>query len=107
MLAAGVVPAQNTEQRQPTFRSGVELIEIDINVVDGDGRPLTDLTASDFTVSVEGEPRRVVQAQFLSLGRSGPDDTTAAPQGVAFHSTNATGTRGRLIVLVVDQGNSC
>jgi len=31
-----------TLQTQPTFRSGVELIRIDVSAIDKDGRPVSD-----------------------------------------------------------------
>ena len=52
-------------QQRPTFRSGVEVILIDVNVVDRSHAPVDDLTPSDFVVSVDYKPRNVVSAQFL------------------------------------------
>ena len=43
--------------RQPTFRSGVELVTVDAAVLDGDGRPVTGLRAEDFRIEVDGRPR--------------------------------------------------
>ena len=90
-------PAQN-------FRSGVDLIEVDVSILDADSRPIIDLQASDFSVTVDGEPRTVLQAQFVSLrppaGReAGPDPV----QERVFHSSNTGQARGRLIVIAVDE----
>src|SRR5215207_10665575 len=53
-------PSQKTQQAQqgqtPTFRSGVELVTVDVGVVDRQGQPMRGLTASDFTVMVAGQP---------------------------------------------------
>src|SRR5438093_585684 len=38
--------------QQPVFRGGVEVIEVDVNVVDDRGRPVADLRGPEFTVSV-------------------------------------------------------
>ena len=72
-----VLSAQTRDEQRPTFRAGVDIIEIDVSVVDGDGRPITDLVPSDFTVEIDGESRRVVQAPFVSL-RS--DEPVARPE---------------------------
>ena len=48
-------------------RSRVDLIEVDVSVLDRESRPMIDLQASDFSVTVDGESRAVVQAQFVSL----------------------------------------
>ncbi len=50
----------------PVFRSGVELLEVDVLVVDGNSRPVTDLQTPEFVVSIDGQPRRVVSSEFVS-----------------------------------------
>ena len=102
VFATAVVSAQTSQQR-PTFRSGVEVIEIDVSVIDGDGRPITDLEAPEFTVTVDGEPRRVVQAQFVSLRPPARDERREPEPTEVFYTSNAADTRGRLIVIAVDQ----
>ena len=58
--------AQQAQSGQtPTFRSGVELVTVDVGVVDRQGQPVRGLTTSDFTVMVAGQPRRVVNAEFV------------------------------------------
>ena len=105
LLAPAVVAAQPAEG-QPTFRSGVDVIEIDVNVVDRDGRPITDLDPLDFTVRLDGEERRVVQAQYVSLRPEPRTAATAAPRSrEILYTSNAGQQRGRLIVIAVDEEN--
>ncbi|MCY4506656.1 MAG: VWA domain-containing protein [Acidobacteria bacterium] len=91
-------------QQAPTFRSGIELIEVDATVIDRDGNPIPDLLSADFSVAVDGEPRAVVQAQFISLrapeGSSLPADSPAEDAG---YTSNADADPGRLIVILVDE----
>lgn len=97
-------PASDTATIQgPTFRSGVDLIRLDVTVVQKDGTPIADLDADDFEVKVDGKVRPVVTSRFLSLQR-GPLDATP---GTALGSTrdysgNDAGATGRLFVLAVD-----
>ena len=98
-----VLSAQTSDDQRPTFRAGVDIIEIDVSVIDGDGRPITDLTASDFTVAIDGEPRRVVQAPFVSLRPAEPDDRGDPELQDVFYTSNSVETRGRLIVIAVDE----
>ena len=95
-----VLPAQ----QPPIFRSGVELLEVDASVLGRDGNPIPDLEASDFSVTVDGEPRTVVQAQFISLrapaASTPPADSLAVD---AAYSSNADADPGRLIVILVDE----
>lgn len=86
--------------QQTTFRSGVDRVAVDVVVVDGNGRPLSDLTAADFTLEVDGKPRPIASAEFISLRRL--VDPGPPP---AYYASNMTGRGGRLIMLVVDQNN--
>jgi VWFA-related protein len=87
--------------QQPTFRSRVELIRLDVSVMDADGRPVRDLRADDFIVTVDGAPRRVTFAQFY-----GPDDTprpvSSGPPTPLSVATNSALSPGRVVVLVAD-----
>jgi len=89
-------------QQPPAFRSAVDLVPVDVNIVDNTGRPVTGLTAADFTLTVDGKPRRIASAEFVSAVR---ETAAAAPAQPTDYSSNATAGGGRLIMLVVDQGN--
>jgi len=103
-LAAGVaLAAQAPDQQKPVFRSEVELVAVDVTVLDNDGRPVPDLTLDDFTLRVDGRPRRLVSAQFVPLGASAR--TRPAGVTVRHYSSNADAAGGRLIVFVVDRAN--
>ena len=93
-------------QEQP-FRSGVDVAELDVSVVDRRGRPITDLDASEFTVRIDGQPRRVVEARRLSPEPAAPGDRRPERPGLeGLYTANASGggdPRGRRIVIVVDR----
>ena len=89
-------------EQAPTFRSGVEVVSIDVGVVDKQGLPLRGLGPADFTVSVGGQLRRVVSAEFVDAAASAQVQTAASP-GVVSISTNEGGGIGRLFVFIVDQ----
>src|SRR5689334_9247875 len=59
-------PAQAPEQG-PTFRTGVEVIAVDVAVVDGRGKPVEGLLAPEFAVKIDGQPRRVVSAEQVRV----------------------------------------
>jgi VWFA-related protein len=85
----------------PTFRSGVELVMIDVGVVDRQGQPMHGLAATDFTVTVAGQPRRVVSAEYVDV--TGSRTETLADSGLPLVSTNDGAGTGRLFVFIVDQ----
>ena len=63
LMVAAVVPLA---ARQPTFRSGVDLVTVDATVLGRDGAPIDNLGADDFRLEVDGRVRRVVSAQYVS-----------------------------------------
>ena len=65
-LAAVVTEAQAPQN--PTFRSGTDVVRIDVSVLDKNRVPVRGLTTADFTVREEGKPRPVV-ASASSLCR--------------------------------------
>jgi VWFA-related protein len=110
VLVAALVPiaaAAQQEPQAPVFRAGVDVIPVDVTVTDRNGRQVTDLTAADFQVEVDGRPRRVVSAEYVPLVDVVADAlSTPAPAPEPYFTSNiAAGRRGRLILLLVDQGN--
>lgn len=90
---------------QTVFRGGVEVVEIDVNVVDGRDQPLSDLGMAEFTVKVDGRPRRLVGAEYISVRPPSAAPTPARPDDApeTSFSANTSRSRGRLIVLAVDR----
>ena len=84
----------------PSFRSGVEVITVDVSVVDKQGQPQRGLTPSDFVVTVAGQPRHVVTAEFFDRTAQ----AIAAPrvEGATISTNDGIG-RGRMFAFIVDQ----
>ncbi len=105
-------PAQQTppQPQPPIFRAGVDLLSVDITALDNNGRQIVDLTPAEFVVEVDGDARKVATAEFIRL--VDPFRVVGAPRKVAppvdetFFSSNQKGAPiGRLILILVDQGN--
>lgn len=99
---AAQVQIQTSGQTQPrpTFRSGVDLVTVDVAVLNGSGHPIEGLSADDFELAVNGSKRRIVWAEFVRHG-SMPHVSVSADH----YSTNEGSRRGRLVVLAVDQAH--
>jgi hypothetical protein len=54
-----------TFTQQPVFRSTVDVIAVDVQVVDRDGNPIGEIGPDAFQVSINGQKRKVVSAQFV------------------------------------------
>jgi VWFA-related protein len=104
-LVFSVGPWMSAEQARPgqapAFRSGTEVVSVDVGVVDRQGQPLRDLGAADFVVTVEGQPRKVVSADFVDVASSRPN--LAVKPAPSFVSTNEGIGVGRQFVFIVDQ----
>ncbi len=70
-------PAQDPPQ--PTFRTGVDVITIDVGAVDGRGQPVTDLHGPEFTVKIDGQVRRVVSADLVKYDYAPDNGVTRRP----------------------------
>jgi VWFA-related protein len=107
ILAALPAHAQTTASepgQSPTFRTGVDVVSVDVAVVDRRGKPVEDLRAAEFTVRIDGEQRRVVTAELVKV------DVEAAKKQVAdksetFFTSNLAPINGRMIMIAVDQVN--
>ena len=106
LVAAGMtVAAQqpfDSAQGRPTFRSGVDLVTVDAAVHDADGRPVSSLKAEDFRLEVDGRPRAIATAQFVSLDTS---ETSQAAAAATHFSSNEGADAGRIIVIAVDEAH--
>src|SRR5436190_20183072 len=99
MLAA----SQGAEPQAPatTFRSNIDLVPVDVNVLDRNGRPVADLRPEDFTLTVDGKARRIGSAQFIAVDRA----VENAPEKPMEYASNAGAQGGRLVMGVIDSGN--
>ena len=100
LLAAVTLSAQSNQA--PVFRSGVEVMEVDVTVVDGQGRPVRDLRPPEFSVTVDGQPRRVVSAEFIS---ESTNSSEPSPVRDPYVSNNTDRRPGRLIIIAIDRNN--
>ena len=96
-------PATQAPVQGPTFRTGVDVIAVDVAVVDDRGKPVPDLLAPDFAVKIDGQLRRVVSAEQVRIDVEAARKQAANPFETLY-TTNLVPPNGRMIVLAVDQG---
>jgi VWFA-related protein len=89
---------------QSTFRSGVDLVQVDVSVLDKDRHPVRDLTAADFTLFEDGKPRPIAAFTFVELPARAPAPEAPWTRDVAPDvATNALPQEGRLVVILMDR----
>jgi VWFA-related protein len=91
-------------QQAPTFRSGVELVTVDVGVIDQTGKPVDDLHAADFTVKIDGQVRRVESVNLVRIDPEAAKKKLAEKEETVFTS-NLTPPEGRQIIFAIDQVN--
>jgi VWFA-related protein len=84
----------------PTFRTGVDVVELDVTVLDKDRHPVRGLTAEDFTILDRGQPQPIVA--FSAVDVPAPVSYPApwmreAPLDVVSNVENR-----RLVTIVMD-----
>ena len=98
-------PTSSTAVQAPSgraqFEARAELVLVDVSVTSNDSRPVTDLSAADFDLEVNGQPRPIVAIQYISTLTEAPDTPPAADAP----SSNDAPTSGRLMLFVVDDGH--
>ena len=87
------------QQAPPTYRSGIDLVTVDVTVLTRGGDPMTGLTQDDFTVSVDGKSRPIVSVRLVRAG--GAPATPQQPPAAPSSATDAA--QRRFLVLVVDR----
>ena len=106
ILGAGVL-AQSPQQ-QPVFRTGVDVIRLDVSVLDKDRRPVRGLTPEDFTVVENGKPQRIVAVTEMAAADQDPTPSAwmrmVPPDVAANDLTDMTGD-GRFVAIVMDDWN--
>jgi VWFA-related protein len=101
-LISGQAQQAQPPEQTPTFRTGVDVIAVDVAVTDTRGRPVEDLLTPDFAVKIDGELRRVISAELIKIDVEAARKQAADPFDPVF-TTNQTPPNGRMIMLGVDQ----
>ena len=109
----GTLGAQNPPPQQappiqeiparPVFKSGTNVVPIDVRALDSRGRPVTDLTQADFTVLENGKPQKIEFFATNALTPAPPDASVSVRHAASVTSTLAPQNR-RLFLIVLGRG---
>lgn len=90
--------------QQPTFRTTTDVLVVETQVVDSDGRPIAALAPADFEVKVGGRVRTVVSADLVRY-TDGVEGLTAERAASAPDSVGRVPKveEGRLFIIAVDE----
>jgi VWFA-related protein len=89
--------------RQTTFRSGVDVIAVDVDVLGRDGTPVANLGPGQFEVLIDGKARKVVSADFIEAATRTATSRATAPAGTGTLPNRPAGAdNGRVFILAFD-----
>ena len=96
-IAAWLAEADGEGGAQPTFRSGVELVTIDVVATDRSGKPVHNLKAADFELFEDGKSQPIKTFQFIDASMVPTE--AILPPGVVSNDVEP----GGIFALVLDE----
>ena len=105
LVAVIALSAQNAPQQPPSFRSGIEVVRLDISVLDHDRRPVRDLAREDIRILVDGQAQPIVSFELVAMP---PVEAPTAPwmREVASDVRNNALGEPRLFVILMDDATT-
>jgi VWFA-related protein len=101
-LASAPQDPASAQEPLPTFRAGIEAVQMDVFVTDASGQPVTGLTVDDFEVLEAGVPVAITTFSAVDLPVA-PPAGPAASWVVAPDVQGNGGPEGRLYVFALDE----
>ena len=110
LLAIGVagllVVRTHAQAPAQTFRTDVDLVDVDVSVVDGQGTPVPGLTQADFEVFEDGKPQKVVAFSRVDIALTASQQFVGVDRPVSPDvRSNHAPASGRLYLIVLDDMN--
>jgi VWFA-related protein len=104
LVMAVAVPGLLLAQQQPTFRSSVEMIAVNAQVMDGSGGPIGTLGTKDFQAWINGQMRRVASATLIQYPLSTPMNVFPKTfNNLDWIPGDVPEVRGRVFILAIDE----
>src|SRR5205085_5944625 len=95
----GAAQQTDASQKPPTatFRSSLDVIAVDVQVIDRDGAPVAGLGPEKFEVTINGRKRRVLSADLIES--RGAASLTPEERAVAVAGPPVRPTLARVVVI--------
>ncbi len=96
-------PGHAQSPQTPAFRAAVELVAVDVQIIDRQGRPVLDIDPARFEVTIDGKRRRLVSVDLIAhnAGSSRPREPIGAGP-VASNTWPTIAGQGRTFILAID-----
>jgi hypothetical protein len=93
---------QSADQRPPTFRTGANLVRVDVYPT-RDGKPVLDLASADFEILEDGVAQKVDTFEHVVVRPAGPQSERIEPSSQREMLQAAENPRNRVFVIFLDQ----
>jgi VWFA-related protein len=95
--------AGEQERQPPVFRSGTNLVRVDVSVTDKDGMPVRSLTADDFELRENGEIQSISSFKLVDATGQPTDDLSLPIRSRAHAAAEAARDDVRLFLIFWDE----
>jgi VWFA-related protein len=104
VLLVNAAAQQTPSKPEATFKSGVDVVHVDVSVLDKDRHPVQGLSAADFVVREDGKVRPVVAFTAVELPpKPAPPPAVWMREVAPDVITNQIPREGRLVVILLDR----
>jgi VWFA-related protein len=101
-VAGAALFGQAPQPGPPQFRSGIDMVTVDVTVLDRGGDPVTNLKTDDFALTVDGRPRRI-QSLRLLWSQDAVPSLTELPSLGGTEGSAFSAAAPRRFVIVIDR----
>jgi VWFA-related protein len=98
----GSSASQAADQRPPTFRTGTNLVRVDVYPTRG-GKAVLDLAATDFEILEDGVLQKIESFEHVVVRPAGPQSERIEPSSQREMLQAAENPRSRVFVIFLDQ----
>ena len=102
-IAAAGASALAQAQQQPTFRAGVELVEVQAVVTDAQGNLVTGLTQGDFEIVEGGKPQTIAAFSTVDIPIEREERVLYSPTAIEPDVLSNDGREGRIYMIAFDE----
>ncbi len=95
-------PPDTAQLQKPVFKSGVDLVTLDVSVLDDQRRPIRGLGPADFTILENGKPQQIAVFSAVDIPDVEPPKTAWLRDVAPDVRTNEDIKERRLFLIIVD-----
>lgn len=97
----------SAQEAAPTFRTGVQLVDLSVSVRDAQGKPVTGLNGADFVLFEDGKQRSIDLFSAPATPENQADAAASLPAGVYSNAPEMNRNARGIVMVMMDSLNTC